>query len=203
MPDKVVNMANVLLMGFGCKDSLEEPPPVMNLVDVPNFLKGGNGLAHDWNFFWAVLYLLNHNRKNVAGINNTFVVFDQDEYLTIIKNCPILPYQCINAVTEHLLQVQEVKVLAEKVPLNRLVVLEQEKQINNVKRRRRMFELAEDGTAMDIVKESVEFVGLIRKTPVVNEDIFNPTTTLVLVSNVDGHAGRFLRGIRLCCNRAG
>ncbi len=53
-PDKVVDMANVLLMEFGCNDSLEEPLPIMNLADVPNFLKGSNGLAHDCNFFWAV-----------------------------------------------------------------------------------------------------------------------------------------------------
>jgi hypothetical protein len=123
MPDKVIDMANVLMMGFGCKDSLEEPPPVMNLADVTSFLKGGNGLAHDWNFFWAVLYLLNRNRGSVAGINNTFVVFDQEEYPVIVKNCPILLYQCMNAVLEQLPQVQEVKVLVEKVPMNRLIIL--------------------------------------------------------------------------------
>jgi hypothetical protein len=97
----------------------------------------------------TVLYLLNHNRGSVAGINNTFIVFKQNEHPTIVKNCPILPYQCINAVLEQLPQVQEVKVLVEKVPMNRLVVLEQDEQINDVERWQRMFELAENRTAAD------------------------------------------------------
>jgi hypothetical protein len=92
MPDEVVDMMNVLLMGFGGKDSLEEPPPVMNLADVPNFLEGSNGLAHDLNFLWAILYLLDCNRGSVASVNNTFVVFDQDKYPAIVEHCPILPY---------------------------------------------------------------------------------------------------------------
>jgi hypothetical protein len=66
-----------------------------------------------------------------------------------------------------------------------------------------MFELAEDKTAVGIVKESVKFIGLVGKAPVIDEDIFDETTTLVLVGNVDGQAGQFLQGIRLCCNRAG
>jgi hypothetical protein len=48
--------------------------------------------------------------------------------------------------------VTEVKVLAKEVPMNRLVVLEQEERINNVERWRRMFELVEDSTTVDIVK---------------------------------------------------
>jgi hypothetical protein len=87
--------------------------------------------------------------------------------------------------------------------MNRLIVLEQEERINNVERRRRIFELVEDGTAVNIVKESVKFVRLVGKAPVVNEDVFNATTTLVLVGNVDGQAGRFLRGIMSRCDRAG
>ncbi len=54
-----------------------------------------------------------------------------------------------------------------------------------------------------MVKESVKFVRLVRKALVVDEDVFNATTTLVLVGNADGQAGRFLQGIRLCCDREG
>ncbi len=47
MPDELVDVLYMLLMGFGSKKSLEEPPLIMNLLYVANFLQGSNCILHD------------------------------------------------------------------------------------------------------------------------------------------------------------
>jgi hypothetical protein len=57
-PYIVFNVFHMLLMRLRCKDGLEEPPPIVNLVNVTTFLKGSNSVTHYWNFLWAVLNFL-------------------------------------------------------------------------------------------------------------------------------------------------
>ncbi len=47
MPDKVVDMANMLLVRFRCKYGREKPLPVVNLANMPNFLEGRDSTTHD------------------------------------------------------------------------------------------------------------------------------------------------------------
>jgi hypothetical protein len=112
----------MLLMRFGCKDGLEAPPSIINLADVPNFLKGGNGLAHNRKFLWPILDLLYCNRRGIAGVNHTFVLLHWDKYPTVVKDWPIFLHQCIDAVLKSLVKVRQVQLLAKIVAVKGLVI---------------------------------------------------------------------------------
>jgi hypothetical protein len=59
----------------------------------------------------------------------------------------------------------------------------------------RMLAFLEDGSSLRVVQDDVKFMGLIRESPVVEEDIgsFLPT---YLSGNTDGFAMRHVRGKR-------
>jgi hypothetical protein len=48
-----------------------------------------------------------------------------------------------------------------------------------------MFKLPEDGATINIVQKSVKLIRLIKKTPVINEDVLDASTALVLISYAD------------------
>jgi hypothetical protein len=52
----------MLLMGFGSKESFEEPTSIMNLSHVADFLQGSNGIPHDGCLLRPIEYLLDGNR---------------------------------------------------------------------------------------------------------------------------------------------
>ena len=49
-----------------------------------------------------------------------------------------------------------------------------------------MLQLPKDRPVVDVMKKHVKFFGLIRKPPIVNEDILNSTATLQLISHPNG-----------------
>ncbi len=71
---KIVYISNVLLVWLWGKDCLEEPPTVMDLTDVSCLQESCDCLFHDWDFFWAVVYLLDCHGQGVAGIDDAFIV---------------------------------------------------------------------------------------------------------------------------------
>ncbi len=152
-------------MGFWHKDGLEEPPSIMNLADVPNFLKGRNGLVQNRKFLWPILDLLDCNRRGVASVDHTFVILHRDKYPTVVEDWPMFLNQYIDAVLKSLVEVRQVQILAKIVVMKGLVVPKQKEQIDNVERRRRLFNLLEYRSAINVVKENVELLGLVREAP--------------------------------------
>ena len=52
----------------------------------------------------------------------------------------------------------------------------------------RMLEFAQDWTTVDVVKHMVIFIGLVRKTPVVQKDILQALTSLCFRCNLNGRS---------------
>jgi hypothetical protein len=138
--------------------------------------------------------LLGCNRRGVASVNHTFVILQRDEYPTVVKDWPIFLHHCIDAVLKSLVEVRWVQVLAKIVAMKGLIVPKQKERIDNIKRRRRMFMLLEDRSTINIVKENIELIQLVRKAPVVDENVLN-SLTLVLFGYVDRQARQFLRDV--------
>ncbi len=88
-PDKILNIVNVLLVGFWGKECLEQPLAVVNLTNLTNLLEGGNTLTHDRNFPWAVKNFLDGNWGGVANVDDALVIMNGCEDTRFIKHTPI------------------------------------------------------------------------------------------------------------------
>ena len=53
-----------------------------------------------------------------------------------------------------------------------------------------MLQLPKDRPAIDVMEKHVEFVGLIRKTAIVNKHVTNSTAALRFIGHPNGRAGR-------------
>ena len=53
-PDKVFNVDDMFLMGFGCELSFEEPTAIRDLADMTDLGESGNAFSHDNSFVLAV-----------------------------------------------------------------------------------------------------------------------------------------------------
>ncbi len=53
-------------------------------------------------------------------------------------------------------------------------------------------QLPKDGSAIDVVQQHVEVVGLIRKPSIINEDVFNLAAAFCLWGNTDGSAWQLI-----------
>ncbi len=117
-------MTDVFLVGLGGMNSLEEPSAIVDLSNMAHFLKCRYGPAHDWNFFQSVVNLLHSNGSGVAGINDAFIVANQNKDPTLIEERPVLDHKHVNPVAHHLVKLGQVELLAEPLAVLRLVVLE-------------------------------------------------------------------------------
>ncbi len=149
-------------------------------------------MGHNGKFLWPILDLLDHNRRGIANVNRTFVILHQDEYPMVVKDWPIFLHQCIDTVLKSLVEVRQVKVLAKIVAVKGLVIPKQNGRIDKVERRRRMFELSEERSTINVVKENIKLVRLVREAPVINESVLNLSMTLVLFGCADRRARQFL-----------
>jgi hypothetical protein len=95
-PDKLVNMADMLLMRLRSKHGFEEPTSIVYLAYVANLFQGGDGFAHDRNLLRAVHYLLHQDRVGVPSVDDTFIVLDGNENATIVEDRPVLNNQRID-----------------------------------------------------------------------------------------------------------
>ena len=77
--NKVVNVADMLLMGVGGKECFEEPFAVMNLADVSKLCKGCNSLPHDGSLLGTIVDFLDADGASRTSFNDTLVVLDRDK----------------------------------------------------------------------------------------------------------------------------
>jgi hypothetical protein len=77
--------------------------------------------------------------------------------------------------------------------MNRLVIPKQEEWVGDGKGRGWMFEILKDRAAIDIVQKNVKLIRLVVKAPVVNENILDASTALLLIGHMDWQTRRFLQ----------
>jgi hypothetical protein len=61
VPDKIINVLDVLPVGFGCKQGLEEPTHIRDLMYVSNLGKCSNAFTHNHCFPLAIEDFLDCN----------------------------------------------------------------------------------------------------------------------------------------------
>jgi hypothetical protein len=142
---------DVLLKRLGSKDCLKKPSSVMYLPDMPNLFQTGDSFAHERNLLCAVLDFLDRNSGAVPRVNYALVISHQNEHAAIVEDGPIFPNHGVYGVLKAAVEVGEVQALTKDYSVKSLVILKSERVVNNVKWRRRVFELAEDRTAVNIV----------------------------------------------------
>jgi hypothetical protein len=69
MPDKIIDVADMLLVWLRGQESFEEPPTIVDLVVVADLLKQCNALAHDGDFAWSIVDLLDTDGASTTCVN--------------------------------------------------------------------------------------------------------------------------------------
>ena len=95
-PDEVRNVCDVFLMRFRGKEGFELPLAIMDLANVAQRFEGGDAFAHDRNFSWAVMNLLDRNGSCGTCIDDTAVVLDRDELAFVIKDGPVFLNEAVD-----------------------------------------------------------------------------------------------------------
>ncbi len=75
-------MLLVWLMGQEC---FEEPPTIVDLADVSKLCKQHNTLAHDGDFVWSLVNLLDADGASITCVDQAGVVFNWDNLPLIVK----------------------------------------------------------------------------------------------------------------------
>ncbi len=88
-PDKIINVLHVLLVGFWHEQCLEEPTPIRDLSYVSNLGKCGNAFPHDHHLPLAVVDFLDCDEPCVPGINDAFIISDQNKHTLLVEHRPI------------------------------------------------------------------------------------------------------------------
>ncbi len=91
-------MPYMLLVRFWSEEGFEKPATICDLMYLPNFFKSSNGLSHDGNLLWSVLYFLHGNWRRVPGVNHAFIVFDGDEDSLLIEYGLVFFNKIVDAV---------------------------------------------------------------------------------------------------------
>jgi hypothetical protein len=108
MLDKLIDVADVLLMQLRGQECFEEPPAIVDLVDVAKLSKQRDTLAHDGDFVQSVVDLLDADGVSITCVNQAGVVFNWDKLLLVIKDGPLLLQQLINPIANGGVKVQKV-----------------------------------------------------------------------------------------------
>jgi hypothetical protein len=69
MPDKITNVADMLLVWLRGQESLEEPPAVVDLGNMAELCKQCDALAHDRDFARSVVDLLDADGASITCVN--------------------------------------------------------------------------------------------------------------------------------------
>jgi hypothetical protein len=150
-PDKLINVADVLLVWLRGQECFEEPPTIMDLADVAKLCKQRDTLAHDGDFARSIVDLLDADGASITCVDQAGVVFNWDKLPLVIKNGPVLLQQLINLIVNGRVEVQKVELLSKFGTVARLAVMRQKTWINILNRRGWMFAPMEDGTALEVV----------------------------------------------------
>ena len=95
--------------------------------------------------------LLDRDRFSQFCVDDAGIILDRDELAFIGKDGVILLNQAVNFCPEMRLQMGEVKVLAELLAMQCLVVYHVETWVNLIKFGGRMLVLAKDSPAVDVM----------------------------------------------------
>jgi hypothetical protein len=85
MPDKIIDVADVLLVWLRGQESFEEPPAIVDLVDVAELYKQPDALAHDGDFAQSVVDLLEADGASITYVNQADEVFNWDKLPLVVK----------------------------------------------------------------------------------------------------------------------
>ena len=125
MPDKLIDVADMLLVWLRGQECFEEPPTVVDLEDVAKLCKQRNTLAHDGDFAWSIVNLLDADGASITCVDQAGVVFNWDKLPLAVKNRPVLLQQVINLIANGGIEVQKVKLLLKLGTMTCLVVMRQ------------------------------------------------------------------------------
>jgi hypothetical protein len=90
MPNKVIDIADILLVWFRGQEFFEEPPAIVDLADVAELCKQRDAVAHDGDFTRAVVDLLDADGASITCANQADAVFNWDKLPLVVKNGPVL-----------------------------------------------------------------------------------------------------------------
>jgi hypothetical protein len=113
MPDKVISVADVLLVWLRGQESFEEPPAIVDLADVAELCKRRDTLAHNGDFLWSVVDLLDADGASITCVNQAGVVCNWDKLPLVVKNGPVLLQQLINLIANDGVEMQKVELLSK------------------------------------------------------------------------------------------
>ncbi len=85
----------------------------MNLTDVAHLLEANDCLAHDREFLWAILDILDSDGRCVASVNDTLIVLYGRPYPALIEYRPVLFDKGVNSGLKSILEMGQVQLLAE------------------------------------------------------------------------------------------
>jgi hypothetical protein len=115
--------------------------------------------------------LLDGNRLSRSRVIDAGIILDQNKLAFIGKHGVILLNQAINFCPERRLQMGEVKVLAEVLTMQFLVVYHVETWVDLIKFGGGMLALAKDSPSVNLMQEGVKLAELIGEATVIQEDI--------------------------------
>lgn len=170
-PHEVGNIADMFLVGFRRKKSLEHPFAVVHLTDVTQFCEGRNTFAHNRSLAWSILYLFNADGASRTSVDDTLVILDGDELPFIVENQPVFLDKAIDLILHTRVEMRQIKQLAQCRTVNCLVIGCKESWVDVIERWGGVLALSENGTPVNVMEENVEVMRLVGITAVVVKDV--------------------------------
>jgi hypothetical protein len=133
-PDKISDVADVLLMQLRRQEGFEHPLAAVYLAVVPQLGKGGDAITHDGDFTGTLVYIFYANWFSGAGVDDARIVLYGDELSLIVEDGPIFLDDAINHIADGSVQMGEVQLLVQFCNMGGLVVPSKERRVNLVKR---------------------------------------------------------------------
>jgi hypothetical protein len=136
---------------------------------------------------------LDGNRLCVPGINDTYVVFDRDENASVVEDRPIFLDNGIDFIMYMGLEMQQVKISSKLLTMGGLIVSTEEGRVHLIKQWWWVLEFTKDWSSFDIMEQVLVVLGLVRETPVINQDIGHPLLAFGLICKANGWQSRIGR----------
>jgi hypothetical protein len=97
-PNKVVNVAYMLLMRLGSKKCFEHPFAAVDLTNVAKLCQGQDAFMHNGYFLWAIMYLLDANGMGAPHVYETLVFLDGYKQTLVVKYRPTFLQELVNVL---------------------------------------------------------------------------------------------------------
>ena len=95
MPNEVIDVADVFLMGLCSQQRFEQPSSIRDLPNVTNLCQGRDAMSHDDGFSFTVKDFLDGDGACCTGVDDAFVIFHRDEDAPVIKHRPELANEIV------------------------------------------------------------------------------------------------------------